>query len=89
MFAGKVVGRVVATKKEASLLGDRLLIVQPTDWLGKPDGEPLIAIDTVSAGAGEFVFFVKSRDAAVAHPRVPPVDAAIVGIIDDVELEAL
>jgi len=70
-----------------------LLLIQPLDWeTDKPAGEPLVAGDTVGAGAGETVFFVASREAIVAFEGwegetaakadPPPVDAAIVGIID-------
>lgn len=84
MFPGRVIGRVVATQKYASLEGEKLLIVQPTTWEGEEDGEPVVALDSVGAGWQEFVFFVKAREAAVAVPRVPPVDCAIMGIIDGV-----
>ena len=70
-----------------------MLLIQPLDWdTDKPAGEPLVAADTVGAGAGETVFFVASREAIVAFEgwewetsvksTPPPVDAAIVGIID-------
>lgn len=87
MFPGRIVGRVVASQKDPGLVGVKLLLVQTTDWLGKESGDPVIAVDTVGAGSGEFVFFVKSREAAMSLTTVPPVDAAIVGIIDDVTLE--
>lgn len=87
MLPGKVIGRVVATKKEPSLEGSRLLLVQPTDWMGKAQGEPFVALDSVGTGFEEFVFYVSAREAAVTVESVPPVDAAIVGIIDDVTME--
>ncbi|MBN2385046.1 EutN/CcmL family microcompartment protein [bacterium] len=86
MNPGKVIGRVVASQKYKTLIGSKMLLVQPTDWFGTADGDPLVAIDTVGAGAGEFVFYVSAREAAVAAAAVPPVDAAILGIIDDVEM---
>ena len=76
-----------------------MLLIQPLDWeTDKPAGDPLVAGDTVGAGAGEKVFFVASREAiaafegwegetAVGTP-LPPVDAAIVGIIDGKNLKA-
>lgn len=85
MTLGRVIGTVVATRKIASLVGQRLLIVQPEDETGAPLGEPLIAVDTVSAGPGEWIYFVKAREAAKALPDAfNPVDAAIVGIVDRV-----
>ena len=86
MLPGKVVGRVVATKKVDSMKGLKLLIIQPTDWSGNPQGDYIIAADSVSAGYDEFVFYVQSRDAAIAFPVVPPVDATVVGIIDGVQM---
>jgi ethanolamine utilization protein EutN len=87
MMPGKIIGRVVATRKDPALVGARLLLVQPTDWHGKPSGDPLVAIDAIGTGAHEFVFYVGAREAAVAVEAVPPVDAAIVAIIDGVTLE--
>ena len=76
-----------------------LLLIQPLDWeTDAPSGDPLVAGDTVGAGAGEKVFFVASREAIVAFEgwegdtaaksNPPPVDAAIVGIIDGKKLQA-
>ncbi|MCL5035508.1 MAG: EutN/CcmL family microcompartment protein [Chloroflexi bacterium] len=88
MHAGRVIGRVVCTQKDPGLVGMKLLLIQPADWEGKPEeGDPLVAMDAVGAGAGEFIFYVQSREAAVAVPAIPPVDAAVVGIIDGTYLE--
>jgi len=84
MFPGRIVGNVVASQKVSSLNGKKLLLVQPLTWDKKPDGEPLVALDAVGSGAGEFVFYVKAREAAVAFKEIPPIDASIVGIIDGV-----
>ncbi len=84
MLPAKVIGRVVATKKVESLTGIKLILLQPTDWEGNPEGDYLVAADSVSAGYDEFVFYVEARDAAVAFPIAPPVDATIAGIIDGV-----
>lgn len=91
MFAGKIIGRVVATSKYESLKGRKLLLVQPMTWDKKLKGDPLVAVDVVGSGSGEFVFYVASREAAVACggtslDDTPPIDAAIVGIIDGVNL---
>lgn len=86
MYMGRVIGTVVATRKDPSLHGIRLLVVQPIDYRGRENGEPHIAIDTVSVGRGERVFLVGSREAADALPELyPPVDAAIIGIVDRVD----
>lgn len=92
MKAAKVIGRVMATKKVSSLEGLKLLLIQPLSWDKKPQGDPLVAADSVGAGAGEFVFWVASREAAVGIggtglKDTPPIDAAILGIIDGVNLE--
>ncbi len=95
MFAAKVIGRVVATRKWKTMDGIKLLLIQPTDWGGKPQGEPLVAADSVGAGAGEFVFYVKAREACFAWLKgdkqvldeMPPLDATIMGIIDGVEIK--
>ncbi len=91
MKAAKVIGRVVATRKSPSLEGIKLLLIQPLTWDKKPHGDPLVAVDVVGAGAGEFVFWVAAREAAVGVggtdlKDTPPVDAAILGIIDGVNL---
>ena len=85
MNLGRVIGTVVATQKIPSLTGHRLLIVQPEDEMGEPLGDALVAVDTVSAGPGEWVYFVRAREAAKALPDpFNAVDAAIVGIVDHV-----
>lgn len=92
MQAAKVIGRVIASRKYETLEGVKLLLIQPLSWEKKPIGEPIIAADTVGAGANEFVFWVAAREAAVAFggtslENTPPIDAAIVGIIDGVNLQ--
>ncbi len=83
MQLAKVIGDVVATRKDESLLGAKLLIVQPVAPDGKPAGRALVAVDAVGAGAGEYVFFVRGKEASFPFfPDMPPVDAGIVGIVD-------
>jgi len=82
---GRVIGTVVATRKVASLVGERLLVVQPETERGAPMGEPVVAVDLVSAAPGERVYFVRAREAAKALPDpFNPADAAILGIVDRV-----
>ena len=83
-----VIGRVVATQKVKSLEGVKMLLLEQTTWDGVPMGKILVAADAVGAGAGEHVFYVESRDASIAVNSKPPIDAAIVGIIDGVDLES-
>jgi microcompartment protein CcmK/EutM len=87
MQLATVIGDVVATRKDESLLGAKLLVVQPIAPDGRPAGRPLVAIDAVGAGAGEHVFFVRGKEASFPfHPDMPPVDAGIVGIVDHWDL---
>ena len=84
MNLARVVGRVVATRKDEALTGHRLLLIEPLDSSGRPQGKGLIvALDAVGSGAAEHVLFVRGREASHAFlPDVVPADAAIVGIVD-------
>jgi ethanolamine utilization protein EutN len=85
MYLGVVTGTVVAARKAAGLDGQKLLLVQPVDDTGQHTGDVQVAVDTVKAGVGDHVYLVGSREAALAcEPWFVPVDAAIVGIIDEV-----
>ena len=87
MILGKVVGTVVATRKDERLIGSKLLLVQPGLPKGEPQGVPLVAVDTVDAGVGETVLVVSGSSARMATGLTDvPVDAAIVGIVDDVNI---
>ncbi len=88
MNLAKVIGTVVASEKYHGLEGVKLLIVQPLDRDRKPAGEPVVAADaTAQAGPGELVFIIASREAALALPETfVPVDHAVVGIVDEVDL---
>ncbi len=87
MRFARVVGNLVSTQKYRGLEGVKFLVVQPLDMHRQPKGEPYIAVDaTAQAGPGELVFIVASKEAAMALPvDFVPVDAAVVGIIDDVD----
>jgi ethanolamine utilization protein EutN len=79
----RVLGEVVATMKDANLKGLKLLILQPLSASGEAAGRTLVALDSVGAGVGEDVFFVRGREAAFPfYPAEPPTDACIVGIVD-------
>jgi ethanolamine utilization protein EutN len=87
MYLGRVIGTVVATVKYAGLEGSRLLVVEPVNDDGTVSGPPHVAVDTTQAGPGELVFLVGSREAALAcEETFVPVDAAIVGIVDAVDV---
>ncbi|MEM9487688.1 MAG: EutN/CcmL family microcompartment protein [Myxococcota bacterium] len=84
MYLGRVIGTVVASRKVSGLDGAKLLLVQPVDDQLAPTGPVQAAVDTVQAGPDELVYLVGSREAALAlDPSFVPVDAAIVGIVDD------
>jgi len=89
MKLGKVVGRVVSTKKLPSLDGLKLLLVQPLDQFCREEGPVIVAFDTVKAGEGDLVFFEGGKEAAHANPNgwFNPADAAILGIVDAVNVE--
>lgn len=83
MHLARVIGTVVASRKDDNLLGVTLLLVQPLTPEGEPAGRPLVAVDSVGAGVGEDVFFVRGKEASFPFfPAEPPVDAGIVGIVD-------
>ena len=88
MQLARVIGTLVATHKYAGLEGVKFLIVQPLTKRQEPDGAPVVAADsTAQAGPGELVFIIASREAALALPvQFVPVDHAVVGIVDEVDL---
>jgi microcompartment protein CcmK/EutM len=87
MLLAKVVGTVVATRKDPRLVSNKLLVARPIDLGGKGDGGYLVAVDTVDAGVGETVLIVSGSSARMAAGMKDcPVDATIVGIVDSVEM---
>lgn len=89
MIIGRVVGNVVASQKEASHEGKKILLVQPLDLSGEPMGDAFVALDAVDAGIGDRVLAVQegfSAMTSVGHIE-SPIDAAIIGVIDLVEIE--
>jgi microcompartment protein CcmK/EutM len=83
MHLARVVGEVVATIKDSNLTGIKLMVLQPIAASGDAAGRTLVALDSVGAGVGEHVFFVRGREAAFPfYPDEPPTDASIVGIVD-------
>ncbi|HPH03166.1 MAG TPA: EutN/CcmL family microcompartment protein [Spirochaetota bacterium] len=89
MKLGRVMGSVVCSQKDPSFEGVTLLLVQPLDEQKKPIGDMIAACDTVQAGPGDLVFFEGGREAAMALPNAfNPSDASVLGIVDDVEVQA-
>ena len=85
MYLGEVIGTVVASQRYPGLEGIKLLVVQPVDEARRPAGKVEVAVDTVQAGPGDFVWLVGSREAALSlEESFVPVDAAIVGIVEGI-----
>jgi ethanolamine utilization protein EutN len=88
VILGRVVGTVVATRKDERLLGAKLLVVRTIDPYGKDETNHLVAVDTVDAGLHDRVLVVSGSSARMAQGlKDTPVDAAIVGVVDEVEIE--
>ncbi|MGO1369289.1 MAG: EutN/CcmL family microcompartment protein [Senegalia sp. (in: firmicutes)] len=87
MIIGKVVGNVWATRKDEALNGYKLLVVKPLDEYSKKDLATLVATDIIGAGIGDKVLVVKGSSARRALDKEGvPIDATIVGIIDEVDI---
>ncbi len=87
MQVARVMGEVVSTVKDPNLTGLKILVLQPLTAAGKPSGKTLVALDSVGAGVGEQVFYVRGREASFPFlPGEPPADATVVGIVDAVDV---
>ena len=88
MLLARIVGTVVATRKDDRLISTKLLVARPIDPAGKPEGSYVVAVDTVDAGVGETVLIVSGSSARMASGlKDCPVDAAVIGIVDHVEIK--
>ncbi len=86
MKIGRITGTVVSTRKIESLEGIILLLVQPLDDNMQNSGNPIVACDTVQAGSGDLVIYEGGREAALALDNwFNPSDAAVIGIIDQLD----
>ncbi len=87
MKLGKVTGNLVSTHKNEALRGKKFLWVEPLSAEGKPEGEPVLALDSIGAGWGETVIYVTAKEAAWPFlPEQTPSDCTIVGIVDRVNI---
>ena len=87
MQLAKVIGDVVVTRKDENLANITLLVLQPITADGSAIGRTLVAVDSVGAGVGEIVFFVRGKEASFPYyPTEVPTDAGIVGIVDHWDL---
>ena len=91
MVIGRVIGDVVATQKHSSHYGRKALLVQPLNLDGTPRGNAVVALDAVDAGAGDRVLLVMEGYSAMTSVDRPesPIDMAVIGVIDVIELDTL
>jgi ethanolamine utilization protein EutN len=83
MHLARVIGTVVATVKNDSLEGRKLLVVQTLDANLRPQGKPIVALDSVGAGVGELVFWCRGKEASFPFRREDtPTDCTVIGIVD-------
>ncbi len=89
MILARILGTVVATRKDERLQGKKLLVVRPVTLEGEEESGYLVAVDTVGAGFRETVLVVQGSSARMAAGcKDRPIDAAIVGIVDTVQVES-
>jgi microcompartment protein CcmK/EutM len=87
MILGRVVGTVVATRKEPTIEGLKLLLVRPCEVDGTPTGAPVVAADAVGAGVGEVVLYAAGSSARQTEATTNrPVDHTIMAVVDQVEM---
>lgn len=90
MYLGRVIGRVWATVKNASMEGQRLLLIQPVTPEMQDTGRRVIAMDCTGAGAGEVVYCVRGKEASFPFlPAEPCIDTTVVGIVDSIHLSTV
>ncbi|MBQ0124984.1 MAG: EutN/CcmL family microcompartment protein [Clostridiales bacterium] len=83
MIVGKVIGSIVSTRKNENLVGNKFMVVEPLENLGNPNNK-IVAVDNIGAGIGELVLVALGSAARIGcNMENSPVDAAIVGIVDD------
>jgi len=88
MYLGRVVGCVWLSAKDASLEGQRLLVIQPITPWRRDSGKQIICLDATGAGAGETVYWVRGKEASFPFlPTEVPVDTTVVGIVDSIHLK--
>ena len=88
MQLAKVIGDIVATRKDETLTGIKLLVLQPIGADGAKAGRTLVAVDAIGAGVGETVFFVRGKEASFPfYPTEVTTDAGIVGIVDHYDID--
>ncbi|NUN09915.1 MAG: EutN/CcmL family microcompartment protein [Ignavibacteriaceae bacterium] len=90
MFLGQVIGNIWATKKYEALHSFKMMFVQPLNSEFEKLGEPIVAIDTVGSGPGEYILYITASEAVIPLPvDMAPVDASIVAVVDSVNIDKL
>ena len=85
---GKVIGTIWGTQKYPGLEDAKIQLMQPISANGKKSGNPIAVVDTIGAGHGETVLYITSYEAVIAyHKNLVPIDASIIGIVDNIYLE--
>ncbi len=88
MFFARVIGTVWATIKDPHLMNASFEIIQPINARREPLGTPIVAVNTIGAGAGETVMYITASEASIPLPAdMAPTDATIVGIVDSIDLD--
>jgi ethanolamine utilization protein EutN len=88
MHLARAIGSLVSTVKNDGLAGHKLLVIQPLDARGRPEGRPIVAVDSVGAGAGEVVFWCRGKESSFPFlPGNVPTDCTVIGIVDRVDLD--
>lgn len=83
MIIGKVIGSIVSTRKNENLIGNKFMVIEPIEGMGNPENK-IVAIDNIGAGIGEIVLVATGSAARIGcGMNTAPIDAAIVGIVDD------
>ena len=82
MIIGKVIGSIVSTRKQDNLIGNKFMVIEPINTMNG-EHKQLVAIDNIGAGIGEIVLVALGSAARVGGAETAPIDAAIVGIVDD------
>lgn len=87
MHLGRIIGTVVATRKDEKLIGNKLMITQPLNLKLESKGDPIIAVDTVGAGIGELVIYTTGTAGRIAARKLDsPIDVSIIGIVDEIDV---
>jgi ethanolamine utilization protein EutN len=88
MKLGKVIGRVVSEVKVEAFNGLKLLLVQPIDENLASIGDPIVTVDTIQSNIGQIIYYETSKEAAMVIENIMnPCDAAIVGIVDEINIQ--